>query len=164
MRKVRAATVSLAALLGCAHTTGHAVEPERGKLISPSLASEATTWTGEEQARPSALRNLRRSPEASFHLLRVKEAHPARVHERSDLVLVSVAGALALEVDGEDLTLRPGDVLEVPRQTPYSLRNQATEASTAYLVFTPPLDARDDRPLESSKRRESAWKWNLWVQ
>ena len=136
----------------------------RGSVIRAAQASDVSDWTAEERSRAVALRNLRRSPEASHHLLRLNGAQGAHVHERSDLLLLTVAGALTLSVGGEELTLAPGDVVEIPRGTPYEMHKQGSTPSVLYLVFTPALAADDYRAAEAAPTRESAWKWNLWLQ
>jgi mannose-6-phosphate isomerase-like protein (cupin superfamily) len=57
-----------------------------------------------------------------------------------------------------------GDVIEIPRGTPFRVKNRAQAASVAYLVYTPGLSSEDRKPVRAERESESAWKWNLWVQ
>jgi mannose-6-phosphate isomerase-like protein (cupin superfamily) len=148
------------ACLGCA-ARGGAVG--RGTLITPSSQTADVAWSDAERAQPVAMRNLRRAPEASFHLLRVKGERPTHVHANSDAVMFIVAGELTASVDGRSLPLKGGDVLELPRDTAYALASVGTEPAVAYLVFTPGLAADDDKAIVEAAS-ESAWQWNLWVQ
>jgi mannose-6-phosphate isomerase-like protein (cupin superfamily) len=148
--------------LGCATTRGPA-DAARGKLITPSEQDAQAAWTESERDAPLVMRNLRRSPEASFHLLRVKGQRDAHMHASSDLSVFMLAGELEFTIEGRSFTITRGDVLEVPRGTGYALRNMSSDASVAYLVFTPALAADDDKSA-APPPRESAWRWNLWVQ
>ena len=169
MNKHRALTFVFFLLAGCGAAAAPSSAPavaqgRRGSVVRAAEASDATDWTAEERGRAVALRNLRRSPEASHHLLRLNGAQGAHVHAKSDLLLLTVAGALTLSVSGQELTLAPGDVVEIPRGTPYEMRNQGGASSVLYLVFTPALAADDYRPVKEAPARESVWKWNLWLQ
>jgi len=159
---MRTATIALAVALlaGCAATS--TASGARGRIITE--ARESSSWSDEERAQNVTVRNLRRSAEASFHLMRVRSEQPLHVHDESDLVLVSVAGGFGLTLGDRALTLGPGDVVEIPRGTPYALKNEATDASVAYLVFTPALQPEDFKSVSGPPKRESAWQWNLWVQ
>lgn len=160
-------TILLASLIcSCAQITGANVAVRTaGVVITPEGNVAEPAWTEGELAQPVALRNLRRTPEASIHLMRVagKEAG-AYVHERSDLILMVVAGKLELALGREKIVAAAGDVIEIPRGTPIQTANMAgANASVAYMVFTPALDATDRRKVPENSR-ESSWKWNLWPQ
>lgn len=146
---------------GC---TGQArVAAGRGTLITPSNQSAEAAWSEHEREAPLVMRNLRSSPEASTHVLRIRTQRDARVHQRSDLSLFVVAGELEVTVDGKPFKLSRGDVLEIPRATPYALRNLGADASVLYLVFTPGFRDDDDKSAAAAPR-DSSWRWNLWVQ
>lgn len=135
-----------------------------GVLMSPRGNTSEPAWSEQEEQRDAALRNLRESPEASFHLLRVRTAEPsAHVSEKSDLVLMVMSGKVEVEVGYRTLPAGPGDIIEVPRGVAYRVKNVAQAPSTVYLVYTPSLAAGDRRAV-TEPQSESAWKWNLWVQ
>ena len=165
---MKRANIALAASLLTACASASASTPmasgTRGTLITPSGQSSSVEWSAAEQAQQVALRNLRRSPEASFHLLRIRAEQTAHVHERSDLVLMLLAGSLTVTLDDRVLPLKPGDVVEIPRGAPYALKNTGAQPSAAYLVYTPALDLQDYKPVGASRSRDSAWQWNLWLQ
>jgi mannose-6-phosphate isomerase-like protein (cupin superfamily) len=160
------ASIALSIFLGaCALGPSASHGAGRGTVYSPAEhATEGARWSEQEQQQPAVLRNLRRSPEASFHLLRVRTEQATREHKGSELLLMTMAGDLTVDVSGKAVTLHPGDVLEVPRATPYALRNAGESASVAYLVYTPALAADDTHVTSAPASSESAWKWNLWVQ
>lgn len=152
--------MAICLLAGCAGTS---VAGGRGRLITPSNQSAESAWSEHEREAPLVMRNLRSSAEASTHVLRVRTQREARVHAKSDLSLFLVAGELEVTVEGQPFRLARGDVMEVPRGTPYALRNLGADASVVYLVFTPGLADGDDKSAAAAPH-DSSWRWNLWVQ
>jgi mannose-6-phosphate isomerase-like protein (cupin superfamily) len=134
-----------------------------GMVVSPADAEAPSGWTEEEQRADVVMRNLRRTPEASFHLLRLRTALRKRKHEQSDLVMLVVAGKLELELGDRLLPAAPGDVIEVPRGTPYGATNRGDKPGVMYVIATPTLDPNDVRNV-TTPDAESSWKWNLWTQ
>lgn len=145
-------------MTACASTRGGTSH----RLITPEDQTTVADWTEDEKSREVAMRNLRRSDEASFHLLRVAKQRKGTVHEQSDLVISVISGSMRMTVDRDVIEVAPGDVIEIPRGTPYALTNQAANASVAYLVYTPALGAVDSKPAQTQSK--SAWRWNLWAQ
>jgi len=158
MRTLR--VISLCVLFGCA-----AAPQKQGlsKVISPAQSGNPTSWDEAELAAPVAIRTLRRTPEASFHLARVQAELGRRLHEKSDLTLVVVSGQLELSLGDETVQAGAGDVVEIPRGTPYAALNKGKDAGVLYEVFTPAL-ADDDTRNKPVAATESAWRWNLWLQ
>lgn len=157
--------ILLACSAACAPGSANVALRPSGVVITPEGNIAEPAWTEQELSQQVSMRNLRRTPEASFHLLHVNgKESSAYVHERSDLTLMVVAGKIELSLGREKITAAAGDVIEIPRGTPVQTANMAgSDASVAYMVFTPALDATDrTRVAESS--RDSAWKWNLWPQ
>lgn len=133
-----------------------------GTIFSPAESAQSE-WTDQEKASNTVLRNLRSSTEASFHLLRVQTELAMRKHAKSDLVLVVVAGQVALELGDKTLPSAPGDVVEVPRETPYAVVNKGKQAAVLYLVFTPGFDPEDVKAVVEPNG-VGAWQYNLWNQ
>jgi mannose-6-phosphate isomerase-like protein (cupin superfamily) len=154
----------LSICLGAACATTKASEQRSfGKIISPADSGMPSDWSEAEKAAPLTVRNLRRSPEASFHLVRMQNELPARMHQHSDLTLVVVSGSFALKLGDQVQAVRPGDVIEIPRATPYGAKVEGSPAGVLYQVFTPAL-ATDDTLEQPQVTREDPWRWNLWPQ
>jgi mannose-6-phosphate isomerase-like protein (cupin superfamily) len=134
-----------------------------GVVVSPADGSSPSGWTDEEKSANLVLRSLRQSPEASFHLLRVRTELTTRVHKQTDLVMVVVAGQVEIQLGDRTIPSAPGDVIEVPRTVPFGVRNKGREPGVLYLIYTPALDPNDVR-MVTEKGGESSWKWNLWTQ
>jgi mannose-6-phosphate isomerase-like protein (cupin superfamily) len=135
-----------------------------GTVITALNDPSSMQWTPEEEQKEVSLRNLRRSNEASFHLLRIRGTQKSQMHRNSDIVLFLVKGTLSVKVGQDELALHQGDVLEIPRGTPYGMRNSGADAGSAYLVATPPLESSDTLAAEEKPSSDSAWKYNLWTQ
>lgn len=132
-------------------------------IATASRGDQTVGWTESEKAARVAIRNLRASPEASFHLLRVRERLPLRVHHKSDLVLMIVSGQAEVRFADQRTKVSSGDVVEIPQGTAYGLERRGEAEVVAYLVYTPAL-AADDTAQVDEPQHESVWKWNLWLQ
>lgn len=163
---MRALSVTLVAtLLGACVAPSNVPLRTAGGVITPEGNIADSHWSESELALPVTLRNLRRSPEASFHLLRVAGKEPqSYVYQKSDLVLFVVSGKLEITMGRDKVVAAAGDVVEIMRGTPMQTANvSGGDASVAYLVFTPALDPTDRVPVPE-EQRESAWKYNQWPQ
>ena len=103
--------ISLCMVGACAST------PQKegySKVISPVQSGAPTSWDETELQSALAIRSLRRTPEASFHLARIKTELTRRMHEQSDLLLVVVSGKLELSLGDETVRVSAGDVVEIP--------------------------------------------------
>lgn len=150
--------LSLISLLGCMTPESRA----SGTIISPAEAAQGS-WTDQELAANLVVRNLRASPEASFHVLRVRTELPMRLHKDSDLVLVVVGGKAELRLGDRTIPAAPGDVVEVPRGSPYGVVNRGRSAAIVYAVYTPGFNP-DDVKVITEQDGAGAWKFNLWTQ
>jgi mannose-6-phosphate isomerase-like protein (cupin superfamily) len=153
-------TLSLSLCLACVSPTSSS---GRGTVVSPVESGGGREWSESERLAPFAIRNLQRGQEASYHLFRVQKELPPRVHQNSDLVLVVVAGGPVIALGNENVPAQPGTVLEIPRGTPYGVKNGAVGGSVLYGVFTPALDSADISQ-ETQVESKNAWRWNLWAQ
>jgi len=133
-----------------------------GTIVSAS-ESPPSAWTDQEKTKDSVIRNLRESPEASFHVLRVQGELSLRIHRSSDLVLMVVAGQVELRLGDRTIPSAPGDVVEVPREVPYAIVNRGKEAAVLYAVYTPGFNPDDVKTI-SEPTGSGAWKFNLWTQ
>ena len=148
--------VALAAFLSsCGAQKASRVFSEQGTL-------RAVSWSAEERAQDIALKTLRTTPEASYHLVRLRGAEEPHVHDQHDGVVFVLAGRIFLRLGERTLALRKGDVVEIPRGIVHQAVNLASEASLAYVVFTPPYDGSDKRivplPNPPSGLPAEAWR------
>ncbi len=153
MRSILVA-LSLSFVSGCA-------QPSRGTILRATDIAGAAAQSGKV-GHEAGQRNLRRSPEASFHLIRLDGPLHPRVHDKSDLVLFVVSGDLDVNLGKDRFRIQQGDVVEIPRGTPYGAHSRRGTKATLYGVATPPLSPDDQKP--ALRPRESVWKWDLWIQ
>jgi len=68
---------------------------------------------------------------------------PAHLHPSQDERFVVLSGAVETKLDGEPRTLREGDELRVPAETPHEFGGHATEAGTVRWEVRPALRSRE---------------------
>ena len=123
------------------------VAVKKGRVVSPHATLTETNWSEEERARKVALRTLRVTREASVHLVRVSAAEEPHVHDGHDGTVFVLGGKFLVHFGDRSMIVGPGDVIEIPRGTPHWAENIHSEASEAYVIFTPPYDETDWRPV-----------------
>lgn len=127
-----------------------ACRSQAGHIVAGDGSLAAVSWSEEERAREIALKTLRTTNEASYHLVRLRGAEKLHVHDTHDVTVFLLSGSVSLTVAGRTVELRKGDVVEIPRGTAHQAVNLAPDASLAYAVFTPPYDGQDHRAVRGS--------------
>jgi quercetin dioxygenase-like cupin family protein len=94
----------------------------------------------EEKLNPLLSRRLIHTEQMTVARLWLGKGSVVPLHSHiNQQVTMLQSGALAFEMDGERIELKPGDVLVIPPNVPHSVT--ALEESTATDLFTP---ARED--------------------
>lgn len=62
----------------------------------------------------------------------------AEAHEKSDQVLLMVAGKLSGTVGSEIVTLKKGDILLIRAGTPHRFKNPGRQKAVTFNVYSPP--------------------------
>ncbi|ELY5930835.1 cupin domain-containing protein [Cronobacter turicensis] len=70
-------------------------------------------------------------------------------HEQSRQCFFVLSGVLTMELNGERVTLAPGEAIEIPPQAPHQARNDAPEA-VEFLVISQPTTRGDRVDLTTS--------------
>lgn len=117
------------------------VRPAR--IISPEGILPKTAWSREERQKEIAVRTLKTTQEASFHLIRLRTTEKPHTHNNHDLTVVMLSGGARVFIEGRRYEVNPGDIVEIPRGKVHWAENRASEASEVYAVFTPPFDGKD---------------------
>lgn len=102
-------------------------------------------WTADELSRDIAVKTLRTTPEASFHLIRLKGAEPPHVHDRHDLTVFILSGTSVVHFKDRAVSIEPGELIDIPRGVWHWAENLGQDPTHAYAVFTPPFDGKDRR-------------------
>ena len=105
-------------------------------------------WSPDELARDVAVKNLGATAEASFHFVRLKEAEPPHIHDRHDLTVFIFSGTSTVHFKDHTVSMRPGDLIDIPRGVWHWAENIGKNPTQAYAIFTPPLDGKDRRLQE----------------
>ena len=102
-------------------------------------------WTTDELARNVAVKTLRTTAEASFHLIRLKGTEPPHVHDHHDLTVFIFSGTSVIHFKDRSVSMGPGELIDIPRGVWHWAENLGHDPTHAYAVFTPPFDGKDRR-------------------
>jgi len=120
-------------------------------VVTPDGALPAVVWTDEELGKDVAIKTVRQSDGASYHVVRLLKAEKPHVHDRSDLVVVVLSGSVKMHFGDRVVAVSPGQVIDIPKGAPHWAENVATGPSFAYVVFAPAFDGKDRRPVDDPK-------------
>lgn len=140
----RALPVALSLL---AAACGGAPAPRPPRLLGPGGEIPLPTFTAEEEAKDVAVKLLRRTEQASYHIVRLRRAEPPHTHEHSELSVTVLSGSVRMHLGDQVLPLGPGDIVDIPRGSPHFAENVGTEPAYAHAVFSPALRPDDRRSL-----------------
>jgi mannose-6-phosphate isomerase-like protein (cupin superfamily) len=59
-------------------------------------------------------------------------------HEKSDQVILLVAGELSAEIGGKRSRMKPGDVMIIPPRVKHKFTNSGEEPAVTFNVYSPP--------------------------
>ena len=136
-----AMTVLFLTLIGCAS------QAPWGRIILPDRDLPAIQWREDEKSAPFVLRTLKRTQDASFHIVRLLKAEEPHVHDTHDGTVFVLRGKGRIHFENRSVDLSPGDVLEIPRGVPHWAENAGPGACEAYVIYTPAFDGKDRRPV-----------------
>jgi quercetin dioxygenase-like cupin family protein len=89
-----------------------------------------------------------RTPGASYHLVQVRGGETPHRHATHDLTVLTLRGHGTMTRGATRIVLHAGDVVVVPRGEPHWFVNEGAEPAVSLVVFTPPLDAPDNVPVD----------------
>lgn len=118
-------------------------------LISPEVPYGPIVWSPEESQQDIALKTLRQTPEASFHLIRLKGTERPHVHDHHDLTVFVLSGKARVHFATRSVEVGPLDIIEIPRGHMHWAENISPGPSVVYVIFTPPFDGKDHRLIET---------------
>jgi quercetin dioxygenase-like cupin family protein len=88
-----------------------------------------------------------RTPGASYHVAQIRGTETPHRHVAHDLTALLVRGQGAITIAGERRAVAAGDVSIVLRGTAHFFTNTDRDPSVTLVMFTPPLDGRDNEPV-----------------
>lgn len=130
------------ALIFLFFVSGCRASAARGSVVTPREALKIN-WSAEDLQKPIAVRFLRKTPQASFHIIRLKGAEKPHRHVVHDLSVFMISGRARVHLGKLTYEMRAGDVAEIPQGTLHWAESLASEGSEVYAVFTPPYDGKD---------------------
>jgi mannose-6-phosphate isomerase-like protein (cupin superfamily) len=137
------------ALAGCASST-----PPR--VVSPATDTFIDDVPSDAKQQVAVM-HLRRSAVSSQHFIMLRGAEEPHVHDRSDLTVFVLRGAVVMHFEDRTVKVGPGDVVDIPMGAFHWAENVADEPSLAYAVYSPAFDGKDRRrvPPKTAARPRS---------
>lgn len=131
---------SLLAFAGCSSQTSW-------KRVDPSGVLEGHAWPEEDLEKQVAQFKLGETETQSFHLVRLLGAEAPHVHDRHDASVTMLSGKAKIHYPQKTFEVKKGDIIHIPRGMPHWAENVNGNASEAYVIFSPPFDGKDYRPV-----------------
>ena len=118
-------------------------------FITPDKNYHKLSWSGTEQSKAIAVKNISRLSFSSTHIIRLSDREKPHYHDRHDLMVVVLKGKAIIHFKEHRVILSEGDAVSIPRGTFHWAENMASpQASEVIAVFSPPFDGKDRRPAE----------------
>ena len=119
-------------------------------FLSVGWTIDRLEWTEAEKALDVAVLEVRRNAYISVHVVRLKGAESPHVHDRHDLTVFVLSGTVRMHLGDRVHVVGKGDVGEIPHGLTHWAENAGADAAEAYIVFNPPFDGKDRRPVKPS--------------
>jgi mannose-6-phosphate isomerase-like protein (cupin superfamily) len=120
----------------------------RSQILTPGFDNRTLEWSDKEQQQIQSMKTLHTWSGTSVHGLRLAGRSDSRVHDQHDLTVVVLAGRADVRLAGKWRSVNPGDVIEIPRGSPYQLDRLGSEPAEFYLIYYPPYDGKDLRNVD----------------
>ncbi len=121
---------------------------ERVQILTPGIDNRTVEWTEKEQRQIMSMKTLRTWTGTSVHGLRLAGRSDSRVHDQHDLTVVVLAGNADIRLAGKWKSVNPGDIIEIPRGSPYQFDRTGSAAAEFYFIYYPPYDGIDLRNVD----------------
>lgn len=89
-----------------------------------------------------------KSRHASIHVVQVRWAEKPHIHEMHDLTVFVARGSGEITIGTETHRCRDGDVIHIPAGVRHYFTNKGSSPAVAVVVFSPPFDGKDAKPME----------------
>jgi mannose-6-phosphate isomerase-like protein (cupin superfamily) len=120
----------------------------RVQILTPGVDSRTVEWNDKEQGQIQSMKTLHTWSGTSVHGFRLAGRSDSRVHDRHDLTVVVLAGRADVRLAGKWKSVNPGDIIEIPRGSPYQLDRLGSDAAEFYFIYYPPYDGKDLRNVD----------------
>lgn len=120
----------------------------RVQILMPGVDERTVEWTDKEQQQIQSMKTLHSYSGTSVHALRLAGRSDSRVHDRHDLTMVVLAGRADVRLAGKWKSVNPGDIIEIPRGSPYQLDRLGSDPVEFYFIYYPPYDGKDLRNVD----------------
>jgi mannose-6-phosphate isomerase-like protein (cupin superfamily) len=121
---------------------------DRVQIIIPGADLRTVEWTEKEREQILSMKTLHSYSGTSVHALRLAGRSDSRVHDRTDLTVVVLAGRADVRLGGKWHGVNPGDIIEIPRGSPYQFDRLGSEPAEFYFIYYPPYTGKDLRNVD----------------
>jgi mannose-6-phosphate isomerase-like protein (cupin superfamily) len=144
---VLASSLTIGCMPKCKEAVCPKLDARVGNVITPDGPLPAVVWTDEELGKDVAIKTVRQTEAASYHVVRLWKAEKPHVHDRTELSVFVLSGSVNMHIGTRVVPVHAGDAIDVPRGVPHWAENASADPSFAYVVFAPPFDGKDRRPV-----------------
>ncbi|HEX3133639.1 MAG TPA: cupin domain-containing protein [Planctomycetota bacterium] len=120
----------------------------RVQILMPGVDQRTIEWSEKEQQQIQAMKLLHTESGTSVHALRLAGRSDSRVHDNHDLTMIVLSGHADVRLAGKWKSVNPGDIIEVPRGSPYQLDRLGSDPAEFYFIYYPPYDGKDLRNVD----------------
>ncbi len=125
------------------------------KVVSPDGEVKKIEWEEWEKMKDPVKRDIAKTNDASFHIIRLQGMEPAHTHDTHDLVAVVLKGMGKIHYGETIYDIQKGDIVHIPRGVPHWVENTGNQSLEAYAIFNPPFDGKDFHLISGRQREES---------
>ena len=120
----------------------------RVQILTPGIDNRTVEWSEKEQQQIFSMKTLHTWTGTSVHGLRLAGRSDSRVHDHHDLTVVVLAGGADVRLAGKWKSVNSGDIIEIPRGSPYQFDRTGSDAAEFYFIYYPPYDGKDLRNVD----------------
>ena len=84
----------------------------KGKIVTPEGRMEKTKWSEEESLKDPVKKDLWKTGEASYHIIRLMGAEKPHVHDTHDILILVMRGIGVMHYPAQDISIGKGDVIQ----------------------------------------------------
>jgi mannose-6-phosphate isomerase-like protein (cupin superfamily) len=121
---------------------------KRVQILTPGFDNRTVEWNEKEEQQIQSMKTLHTWSGTSVHGFRLAGRSDSRVHDRHDLTVVVLAGRADVRLAGKWKSVNPGDIIEIPRGSPYQLDRLGSAPAEFYFIYYPPYDGKDLRNVD----------------
>ncbi len=135
--------ILLVVLFSVPALAGNTIHFADGKDVQELKIQEKLKNPPAEWKAPLVMENLGRTDMVSSHLVWIKTHENLHYHATHEGTVVLLKGHGHFRIGDQNIALKPGDVVTIPRGVVHAFTNESKGPAAAYVIFAPPFDGKD---------------------